>query len=62
MHEVEKRTDVWLVFAGMLELPISRNALNVFTKASQDGIETIHFLTGQCVVFSLLLRCHFVKR
>ena len=44
MHEEKKRTDVWLVFAGTLDLPISRSALNVFTKASQDGIETIHFL------------------
>lgn len=41
---LEKPTEIWVTFAGLIDLPISRGVLNVFTRAAFDGIRTVHFL------------------
>jgi ATP-dependent Clp protease, protease subunit len=36
--------EVWLTFAGILDLPIARAAFDFFKRAVEDKVQTVHFL------------------
>lgn len=44
MEEQKPITEAWVAFAGILDLPISRGFVNIFTKAIHDNIKTLHLL------------------
>jgi ATP-dependent protease ClpP protease subunit len=44
MMVTERVKEIWVTFAGVLEVPIVRSAFDLFQKAHQDGIEKVHLL------------------
>lgn len=37
-------SEIWLIFAGNLDVNVSRAASGIFAKAQNEGVKTIHFL------------------
>jgi ATP-dependent Clp protease protease subunit len=42
--DANKPKEIWVTFAGVLELPIVRRTFELFNGAMTDGVETIHLL------------------